>query len=180
MPPKLIALHGETKLISPRRLDTSSASPQWIMITAGTASLTTGERWHQIGLQWDETWDVQRGKRKKQTIQCADENNINGDFGSGLCKLSWLIAFNQTCKALTDASIHACIFWDIFFYSGLFFPVCLNIFVWSGCNVITLKSVYSPLYFSPPDPLPPTIQFSFFLCVIFRCWMKICTNQLSG
>lgn len=28
------------------------------------------------------------GENEKQTIQCADENNINGDFGSRLCKLS--------------------------------------------------------------------------------------------
>lgn len=160
MPSKLIALHGETKLISPRRLDTSSASPQWIMITAGTASLTTGERWHQIGLQWDETCDAQRGKGKTNNPVCR-RNNINGDFGFGLCKLSWLIAFNQTCKAVAGASIHACIFWDIFFFTPVcffFFQVCLNFFIFMflclfvccGCSIKALESVYFPSCFSPP------------------------------
>lgn len=153
MPSKLIALHGETKLISPRRLDTSSASPQWIMITAGTASLTTGERWHQIGLQWDETWDAQRGKGKTNNPVCR-QNNINGDFGFGLCKLSWLIAFNQTCKAVADASIHACIFslWSVFFF---FFKVCLNIFIllFLCLSVCCGCSIYFPSCFSPPTVL---------------------------
>lgn len=80
--------HRDKINISVQTETTSSASPQWIMITAGAASLTTGSGGNQIGLPWDEEWDV------RNNSPCAQTDGVSGDFWIGL------VAFSRTCKAV--------------------------------------------------------------------------------
>lgn len=161
MPSKLIALHGETKLITPRRLDTSSASPQWIMITAGTASLTTGERWHQIGLQWEETWDAQKGEKAKQTIHCAEQTTLMAilDLGSANCHDSSLLT--RPARLLQTLQFMHASFETYFFPSILFFLksvwtflfLCFYVYLY-GMDAGSKQSCpFISLHVSPPTVL---------------------------
>lgn len=163
MPSKLIALHGETKLISPRRLDTSSASPQWIMITAGTASLTTRERWHQIGLQWDETWDVQRGKRKNKQSSMQTKTTLMEilDLGFANCHDSSLLT--RPARLLqTLQFMHA--YFETYFSTPVFI---FSESVWTFLFVPDAASTRSTPFISLYIPLHPTVPPTILLFLWF-------------
>lgn len=127
------------------------------MITAGTASLATGEWWHQIGLQWDERCAGEGGG-----IQCADKTTLLEFLilGSANCHDSSLLT-----RPAKDALIHACIFWNIFFYSA-HPPQPHPLFCFLEVFLVEIQrqhaqGIYFPSYFSPPNC--STHHFAFFI-----------------